>query len=215
MTLLKSPFVLGAAGILLLAGCVTPPPGEPNRTRQGAITGAIGGAVIGAATGSGSRADEILAGAVIGGAAGAGVGQVLDRQAAELRRDLDNRIGVTNTGDQLLVNFPQDILFATDSAALRADLQDDLRALGANLRQYPNSTVQVIGHADNTGTAAYNQDLSERRARSVAGVLTQTGVSPGRVQAFGRGESQPIASNQTAEGRRQNRRVEIIITPTA
>ena len=214
MTLLRSPIVLGAAGAVLLAGCVATPPGEPNRTRQGALAGALAGAAIGAAAGEGSRRDEILAGAVIGGAAGAGIGQVLDRQAADLRRDLDGRIGVTNTGSQLIVNLPQDILFDTDSAALRGDLVSDLRAMAANLQQYPNSTVQVIGHTDNTGSAAYNQDLSERRAQSVRSVLTQSGVSSGRIQAIGRGEAQPIASNQTAEGRRQNRRVEIIIIPT-
>ena len=214
MTLPKSPIIVGVAGAVLLAGCVAAPPGDPNRTRQGALAGAIAGAAIGAATGDGARRDEILAGAVIGGATGAGIGQVLDRQAADLRRDLDGRIGITNTGSQLIVNLPQDILFDTDSAVLRGDLQDDLRAVAGNLQQYPNSTVQVIGHTDNTGTAAYNQDLSERRARSVASVLTQSGVSFNRVQTIGRGEAQPVASNQTAEGRRLNRRVEIVIIPT-
>ena len=215
MTLPKTSLALSLGAALVLAGCVTSPPGEPNRTRNGALIGAGVGAAAGAILGDGSRADEIAAGAVIGGAIGAGVGQVLDRQAAELRRDLDSRITVTNTGDRLIVSAPQDILFATESAAVRADLQSDLRAIGANLQQFPNSSVQVIGHTDNTGSAAFNQDLSERRARSVAGILLETGVSGARIQTIGRGESQPIATNQTPEGRAANRRVEIVIIPTA
>jgi outer membrane protein OmpA-like peptidoglycan-associated protein len=109
--------------------------------------------------------------------------------------------------------MPQDVLFATDSATLRPDLVSDIRVLGRNLLAYPNTTVQVIGHTDNTGTAAYNQDLSERRARSVSSVLFQEGVPGSRIVSIGRGEAQPIASNQTEDGRRQNRRVEFVITP--
>lgn len=200
---------------MVLSGCVTAPEGEPNRTGNGALIGAAAGAVLGNALGDGdSRTDETVAGAIIGAGIGGAIGQSLDRQAADLRRAIgDDRILITNTGSQLIVTMPQDILFATDSAALRADLQADLRALGRNLQQYPNTSVQVVGHTDNTGSAAYNQDLSERRARAVAGVLYETGVNPGRVVAIGRGEAQPIASNQTPEGRQQNRRVDIVITP--
>jgi outer membrane protein OmpA-like peptidoglycan-associated protein len=216
MTICKTPLLLGTVAALTLAGCIqAPPPGDPNRTQRGALIGAGVGAAAGAILGDGSRADEIAAGAVVGGLIGGGIGQVLDRQAAELRRELgDDRITITNTGQQLVVTMPQDVLFATDSAALRADLQGDIRALGQNLQRYPDSTIQVIGHTDNTGSAAYNQDLSERRARSVAGVLYEVGVSPSRVVPIGRGEAQPIASNQTPEGRQANRRVEFVITPT-
>ena len=215
MTRIRVSALTLAASALALTACVAPPPGDPNRTRQGAITGAIAGAAIGAAAGDGARRDEILAGAVIGGAAGAGIGQVLDRQAADLRRDLDSRIGIINTGDQLIVRAPQDILFAVDSAALQPTLVSDLRVIGQNLQTYPASSVQVVGHTDNTGTAAYNQDLSERRAQSVASILAQSGVNAGRIQTIGRGESDPIASNQTSAGRSQNRRVDIIIIPTS
>jgi outer membrane protein OmpA-like peptidoglycan-associated protein len=214
MPLSKTSVMLASIAAFGLAGCVQSPPGEPNRTRDGALIGAGVGAAAGALLGDGSRADEIAAGAVIGGLVGGGIGQQLDRQAAELRRDLgDDRITITNTGQQLIVTMPQDVLFATDSAALRPDLQSDIRALGRSLLQYPNTSVQVIGHTDNTGSAAYNQDLSERRARSVAAVLFQEGVSGTRVTSIGRGEAQPIASNQTPEGRQQNRRVEFVITP--
>lgn len=214
MTLLKTPVILAAGTAMLLAACVQSPPGEPNRTRSGAVIGGLTGAAIGAATGDGSRADEIVVGGLIGAGVGAGIGQALDRQAADLRAQMgDSRISIQNTGNELIVTMPQDILFATDSAALRPDLTGDIRALGRNLQQYPNTTVQVIGHTDSDGSAAYNQDLSERRARSVAAVLINEGVASGRIVPVGRGESQPIATNQTAAGKQQNRRVEVVITP--
>lgn len=214
MTLFKAPLALVLGGTIIVAGCVDATTGEPNRTRNGALIGAGIGAAAGAIAGDGNRRDEILAGAIVGGLAGGVIGNRLDAQAADLRRQLgDDRILINNTGDQLIVTLPQDILFDTGSAALRADLQSDIRALGRNLNQYPNTTVQVIGHTDSEGSSALNQDLSERRARSVAGVLLEQGVSGGRIVPIGRGESQPVASNNSSEGRRQNRRVEIIITP--
>ncbi len=213
MTLFAKPLPLALIAALGLSGCVQSTTGEPNRTANGALIGAAAGAGLGAIVGDGD-ATEILAGAAIGGLVGGGVGAQLDRQAADLRRQIgDDRITITNTGSELIVNLPQDILFATESAALRADLQADIRALGSNLLQYPNTLVQVIGHTDNTGSAGFNQDLSERRARSVAGVLLETGVPGNRISTIGRGEAQPIATNQTPEGRQQNRRVEVIITP--
>lgn len=214
MTILKTPVILAAGAALILSACVQAPPGDPNRTRTGAILGGLGGAAVGAAVGDGSRRDEILVGGLIGAGVGAGIGQALDRQAADLRAQLgDDRISIQNTGSELIVTLPQDILFATDSAALRPDLTGDIRALGRNLLQYPNTTVQVVGHTDSDGSAAYNQDLSERRARSVASVLISEGVASGRILAVGRGEAQPIATNQTAGGKQQNRRVEVRITP--
>ncbi|PWJ15058.1 OmpA family protein [Jannaschia seohaensis] len=215
MTLLAKTPVIAAAASLMLAGCVTTPTGEPNRTASGAIIGGLAGAAIGNATGDRDTRSTLI-GAAVGAGVGAAIGNALDRQAADLRRQLgDDRIVITNTGQQLIVTMPQDILFATDSANLRADLQGDLRALGRNLQQYPDTTVQVIGHTDSDGSAAYNQDLSERRARAVAGVLLETGVPAFRIRAIGRGESQPIATNNTPEGKQRNRRVEIVITPNA
>ena len=111
--------------------------------------------------------------------------------------------------------MPQDILFATDSAALRPDLSRDLEAVATNLQRYPSSTVQVLGHTDNTGSASYNRDLSQRRAASVAAILVRNGVQPNRVVTYGMGEDQPVASNLTVDGRAMNRRVEIIIRPTS
>lgn len=214
----KTPLMLAVAGALTLTACVDPNayPDDPNaRTKNGAVIGGLLGAAAGAAT---AKDGNEFKGAVLGGALGAGAGALvgadLDRQAAELRGSLNSNISVTNTGDYLIVNMPQDLLFAVDSAAVRPDLRADLNTVAASLLRYPNSTIQVIGHTDNTGSAAYNQDLSQRRAVSVASILREGGVPGGRVQAFGRGEDQPIASNLTPEGRAQNRRVEIIIRPT-
>ncbi len=214
----KTPILLAAAGLITLTACVDPNayPDDPNaRTKSGAVIGGLLGAAAGvAASGDG---DE-LKGALIGGAVGAGTGALigadLDRQAAELRGSLSSNISVTNHGDYLVVNMPLDLLFATDSASLRPDLTSDIRTVAASLLKYPNSRIEVIGHTDNTGSAAYNQDLSQRRAVSVANVLRESGVPNGRISAYGRGEDQPIASNLSAQGRAQNRRVEIIIRPT-
>ncbi len=216
--MMKTPLILASAGILALTACVDPNayPNDPNaRQRQGAVIGGLVGAVTGAAV---SGDGDELKGAIVGGALGAGggalIGADLDRQAAELRGSLSSNISVTNTGEYLIVNMPQDLLFATDSASLRPDLSRDINAVAASLLKYPNSRIEVIGHTDNTGSAAYNQDLSQRRAVSVSEVLRAGGVPGARIAAYGRGEDVPVASNLTPEGRAQNRRVEIIIRPT-
>ena len=215
--MMKTPLFLAAASALALTACVDPNayPNDPNaRAKNGAIIGGL----IGAATGIATAGDgDELKGAIVGGALGAGTGALigsdLDRQAAELRGSLNSNISVTNAGDYLIVNMPQDLLFATDSATVRSDLTADLRTVASSLLRYPNSRIEVIGHTDNTGTAAYNQDLSQRRAVAVSGVLRDNGVPGARLAAYGRGEDQPVASNLTPEGRAQNRRVEIIIRP--
>lgn len=202
-------------GSLALSACVQPDPyAEPNaNTKQGAIAGAIAGGLVGLSQKGDDRLLKTAVGAGIGAAIGGTIGQQLDKQAAELRADLGNDVTIANTGSELIVTMPQDILFATDSAVLRYDLQSDLRSVAANLQRYPNTSVAVVGHTDNTGAAAYNQELSTRRASAVAAILTANGVSPSRINAYGRGENAPIATNLTSEGRAQNRRVEIVITP--
>jgi outer membrane protein OmpA-like peptidoglycan-associated protein len=120
---------------------------------------------------------------------------------------------VINTGNELIVRMPNGLLFDVDSSAIYPQIRADLNVLAGNLLRYPNSTVFVTGHTDNTGTAAHNQQLSERRAQSVARVLMDGGVAPSRIIATGRGEDQPIASNLTPEGRALNRRVDITIRP--
>ena len=223
MKFTKTPIILAMCSTLALGACTDPSllgnnPGDPNRnTRQGALLGAASGALLGALVSKdGKRGDRALAGALVGGAVGAGVGYGLDQQEADLRRDLGNdNVSIQNTGDRLIVTLPQDILFATDSFAVRSDLTRDLNTVASNLQAYPNSTIQIVGHTDSDGDAAYNQQLSERRANTVADVLLDAGIPFARLLTFGRGESQPLASNLDPAGKSQNRRVEIVILPNA
>lgn len=216
----KTPLLVATLGLFGLTACTVDPnafPGDPNaRAKGGAITGAVLGGLLGAKSGGDDRLAKTVIGAGVGAALGGALGANLDRQAADLRA-VNGNFTVTNNGEYLVVNMPQDLLFGTDSATLRPDLNQDIKAIAANLQQYPNSQIEVIGHTDNTGASAYNQDLSQRRAVAVAEVLRGAGVPNSRISAFGRGEDQPLptASNLTPDGRAQNRRVEIIIRPTA
>lgn len=216
MTMKKTIVLLGVT-TAMLAGCVSPiaPTTEENRrTQTGAVTGALIGGAIGATSKGSDRFAKAAVGAGIGALIGGAIGSSLDAQAAELRNSIGNDgVSVTNTGSELIVNLPQDILFATGSANLRSDLTRDIQAVARSLINYPNTTVQVIGHTDNVGSAALNQDLSQRRAASVASILRSNGVPGARIVAFGRGEDQPVASNLSDAGRAQNRRVEIVIRP--
>ncbi len=213
--MMASKAMAALALVALTAACTDPTTGEYSRERSGLLTGAAVGGLLGAATGSGNRTPEVLIGAGLGAIAGGAIGGHLDRQAAELRGALGPQVDVVNTGSEIVVTMPQDILFATNSAELRGDLRADLTAIASNLQRYPDSQVIVTGHTDSTGTAAYNQSLSERRADSVASVLVTSGVPSRRVVARGAGLTQPVASNDTALGRAQNRRVVITIRPTA
>lgn len=217
---IKTILVAGTAAVLTLTACtpVDEYSSNPNqRTKEGALTGAAIGAGLGILTGDGGKdkLDRAVVGAAIGGLAGGVIGHNLDRQAAELQAEInDSRIRIINEGSQLRVVMPEGLLFAVDSASVMPSIQNDLYAVADNLNRYPNSRVEIIGHTDNTGSAAYNQDLSQRRAMAVSAVLRNAGVSGGRLVAYGRGEDVPVASNLTPEGRAQNRRVEILIIPT-
>jgi outer membrane protein OmpA-like peptidoglycan-associated protein len=211
----RKPLLLISGASLLLAAACTEPVNESNqRTRQGAIVGGLIGAGTGAIV-SDNRGTGALLGGVLGAVGGAAIGNALDRQAAELRQQLDGDVQIVNTGDRLILTMPQDILFAVNSSTVAPGLQDDLFKVARSLQAYPNTTVQVVGHTDSTGEAGFNQSLSERRANAVANELLNGGVPQSRVRAFGRGEDQPVASNLTVEGRAQNRRVEIVILPNA
>jgi outer membrane protein OmpA-like peptidoglycan-associated protein len=217
MTALKTSTLIAATALIGLGACTDPAQlgGTENQNRnQGALIGAAAGAALGQIIG-GDR-EATVAGALVGAAAGAAIGYNLDQQEADLRQSLGNDdVLITNTGDRLIVTLPQDILFATDSFAVRPDLRRDLQTVAANLQAYPDSRIQIIGHTDNTGDAGYNQTLSERRANAVADVLLNAGVPFSRITAFGRGENDPVASNLSPEGRAQNRRVEIVILPNS
>ncbi|WP_204112876.1 OmpA family protein [Shimia biformata] len=209
----RTPIFICAASVLTLASCADPGAvngnGDYQNTRTGALVGAAGGAVLGEIFGG-----NAVKGAVIGAAVGGITGSVLDKQEAELRNSIDTEgVTVTNTGDRLIVTMPNDVTFATDSYVVRSELKSDLADVAASLKRYPDSVIQVLGHTDNTGDAAYNMRLSERRAEAVADVLMNNGVPFSRIQTIGRGEDQPIASNLNEAGRAQNRRVELVILP--
>lgn len=184
---------------------------DPNRrTKQGAAVGAATGAAAGAVIGNQSGNKE--KGAVVGAVVGAGVGAVIGRRMDQQQRELEQIEGVevTRTAeDELQVNVSNEVLFDVDSAALRSASRRTLTEMAAVFQRYTDTRIAVEGHADSTGAAHYNQELSERRASSVKQFLVGEGVSGSRISAYGFGESHPRASNETAEGRQLNRRVEI------
>lgn len=207
---LVAPLVALTLGALVLSGCENSGPRQTN----GATIGALFGGLFGA-TRPGGNLGTAAVGAAAGGIIGGAIGQALDRQAGDLRSAMSNDVQVVNTGTQLVVTMPNDILFATDSDIVGPGLQSDLAALAQNLIDYPNSTIQVVGHTDNVGSAEYNLSLSRRRAAAVAAILIANGVPASRIVTIGRGEDQPVASNLTGAGRQKNRRVEIVIIPNA
>lgn len=188
---------------------------DPNKnTKTGALIGGLLGAGIGAVSNSSNKTAAVLGGAALGAAAGGAIGYNLDQQEAELRQQLANQgITVVNTGDRLIVTFPNDITFDTDSYTVKSSLVPDLQTVASVMVKYPKSTIQVIGHTDSDGDATYNLGLSQRRANAVADILQANGVGYERLSVVGEGEANPIASNLTPEGKAQNRRVEIVVIP--
>lgn len=200
-------------GVAAIAGC-TNVDGSRNSTGTGGLIGAGVGALAGRAIDGGGTAGTFIGGAV-GSFAGAAIGAALDRQQAQLEQGLaGSGATVVNTGNTLVVTLPEAITFDVDSATVHPEYVDEIAFIARSLRDNPHSTVQVIGHTDNTGSTAHNQALSERRAQAVAAVLTENAVEAWRVLTAGVGYAQPVASNDTPGGRAQNRRVEIVITPT-
>nr|WP_246069879.1 OmpA family protein [Luteimonas lumbrici] len=205
----------------MLAGCATytgqtSDPNDPNRTRTGALIGAGIGAVAGLLTGDDAveRRQRAMVGAGVGALAGAGIGAYQDRQEAALRRELAGTgVDVVRQGDNITLNMPGNITFAFDSSNLQSQFYPVLNNVADTLNEYNQTVIEVAGHTDSVGTDAYNQTLSEQRARSVANYLSSRGVSMQRMIVVGAGESRPIASNSTDAGRAQNRRVEITIVP--
>jgi outer membrane protein OmpA-like peptidoglycan-associated protein len=206
--------------VLLLAACSTDPyTGEQkiSNTAIGAGTGALlgsaAGLIIGKTTNASTR-KAVLIGAGIGALTGGGVGVYMDRQEAQLRDRLRNSgVSVTRRGDNIILNMPSNITFDTDRADIKPQFFDVLNSVAIVLREFDQTLVDVTGHTDSTGSAAHNQELSERRAGSVAEYLVAQGNNYRRFQVLGMGKSQPIASNATEAGRAENRRVEIQITP--
>ena len=209
--------LLGMVFIFSACSTVNPYTEEKQTSKLaiGAGIGAASGAVIGLLTAdSKDRQKNALIGAGLGALAGGGIGYYMDVQEAKLRQRLrGSGVSVTRSGNQIILNMPSNITFATGSANINAGFYDALNAVAVVLKEYNKTTVDVIGHTDSVGSAEYNQRLSENRARSVAEYLSGQGILPARLLVAGMGESQPIASNATPEGRAQNRRVTIQISP--
>ena len=201
-----------AASALLLAGC-TDGSGPSQRQAGGALIGAALGAAAGTLVGGNDRRNALV-GAGIGLLAGAAIGTYLDEQERQLNEDLAGTGGrVDRVGDALLVTLPEGVTFDTASAEIKPQFSRPLTQVAQTLNQYPESYIDVVGHTDSRGSDAYNQQLSEARASSVRRALVQRSVSAARIVAYGKGESEPIASNASREGQALNRRVEILITP--
>lgn len=209
--------VAGAlAALLVTTGCATDPvTGEQTMSRggKGAIAGGIGGALLGGLIGGNTGA---LIGAGVGSIAGGGIGSYQDKQERALRQATQGtQIEVERKGDEIQLTFPDTISFDFNSAMVKPELRGSLQEVAKVLNAYPSTVIGVFGHTDNVGSTEANQRLSERRAESVVGSLESFGVARARMQPRGFGYTQPVASNDTPEGRAQNRRVEIRIIPVS
>jgi outer membrane protein OmpA-like peptidoglycan-associated protein len=183
-----------------------------SRKEKGAAAGAVGGGVVGGLIGraAGNTAVGVILGAAIGGAAGAYIGDYMDKQAAEIERDIEGA-RVERIGEGIKITFNSGILFDVDKAALKETSKHELAKLAVILNKYDDTNILLEGHTDSTGSDEYNLDLSRLRAQSVANQLAMDSVNPSRFTIMGYGESQPIADNATQEGRALNRRVEVAI----
>jgi len=211
----KSLLAISLALVVGLGACTTNPyTGEEQASKAGwgAGIGAVTGGLIGAATGGDRSA--ILLGMGIGALAGGGVGYYMDKQEDKLRAQLQSTgVSVTRNGDNIILNMPGNITFASDSSNISADFYRVLDSVALVINEFEKTYVDVFGYTDSTGAEAYNQTLSEARASSVASYLISQKVISERVVTRGMGESQPIALNDTPEGRSLNRRVEIVLIP--
>ncbi|WP_394653052.1 OmpA family protein [uncultured Sphingomonas sp.] len=207
----------GLSAMTLTSACVTDPEtGERKISRAGigAVGGAVGGYLLGDLVGGRRDRTEKIVGAGIGALAGAGIGAYMDKQERDLRaRTAGTDVQVIRQGDELVLNMPSGITFGYDRADIQPQFRPTLDQVADVLAQYNSTYVDVYGHTDSTGADAYNQTLSERRATAVADYLAGHGVNPARLGTRGFGETRPIASNATEDGRAANRRVEIKIVP--
>lgn len=206
-----------AFALAVCVGCTTNPyTGERqlSKTAAGAAIGAGTGAIIGVIAGDDDRGKAAAIGAGIGALAGGAVGAYMDTQENKLRLELEGTgVSVTRDGDEIILNMPGNITFARNSPDVRGDFFPVLNSVAKVLKEFKKTLVEIAGHTDSTGETAYNQRLSERRATSVAQYLETQGVQYQRILTQGYGEDYPVATNETADGRQENRRVELRLVP--
>lgn len=213
---MKNTLIVTTLAALTITGCASNPyQGESGKTATGVTIGALSGALLGAAVSSGSdRGKGAVIGAAVGATVGGVIGNQMDKQEAELRRQMQGTgVEVQREGDTIRLQAPENITFDTGRADVKPQFRPVLDQLAYSISQYPNTLIRVEGHTDSTGSASFNQTLSENRAGSVASYLMQRGVAGNRVESVGYGFTRPIADNSTASGRAQNRRVEVLIIP--
>jgi outer membrane protein OmpA-like peptidoglycan-associated protein len=205
---------------IFISGCETidayTQESKTSNATKGALIGAAAGAVAGLATGDDAvdRRQRALIGAGVGALAGGSIGYYMDQQEAKLREELEGTgVSVTRIDDNITLNMPGNVTFATDSSDLRPAFFDVLVSVAKVLKEFDQTIVEVAGHTDSTGSEAYNQALSDRRASSVSQYLETHGILNQRVISIGMGESLPFADNNTQSGRQLNRRVEITMVP--
>lgn len=200
------------AGAVALALTTTSGCASLNKKETGGIIGAGTGAVIGGVIGNntGSTARGAIIGAAVGGTIGAVIGHQMDQQAKELKQNIPGAV-VERVGEGIQVTFESGLLFDFDSDRVRPTAAENLRNLASSLSKYPNSDLLIVGHTDSVGTDSYNLSLSERRARATADYLSAQGVASTRLRTAGRGETEPVAPNDSEAGRGKNRRVEVAI----
>lgn len=220
MKLTKSVLGIIAAGSVLASACTTLDPytreEQTARAQRNAVIGAVSGAVAGLVTGDSSmeRKKRALVGAGLGALAGAAVGGYMDRQEAKLRAELERTgVSVTRIGDNITLNMPGNVTFATNSAGLNAEFFEVLNSVSLVVNEFDQTVIEVAGHTDSTGSETYNQSLSEQRAGAVASYLQTRRVRGDRIIALGMGESLPIQTNESVNGRQANRRVELTLVP--
>ena len=203
----RSFVLIPLAASLVSSGCAS-----LNKKETGAIIGATAGAAAGAAIGraNGSTAKGAIIGAAVGGSAGAVIGHQMDQQAKELKQNIPGAI-VERVGEGLQVTFESGLLFDYDSDVLRSQARQNLSTLASSLDKYPGTDLLIVGHTDAQGADSYNMTLSERRAAAAANFLASQGVTRTRLKATGRGEAEPVASNDAEADRQKNRRVEVAI----
>ncbi len=206
--------------VMLLCGCETLDPytGETKTSNatKGAIIGAVSGAVVGLVSGDDSveRRKRALIGAGVGALAGGAIGYYMDQQEAKLRAELQGTgVSVTRIGDNITLNMPGNLTFATNSSDLSSTFFDVLVSVSKVMSEFDKTVVEVAGHTDSDGSQSYNQSLSERRAGSVAEYLRTQGVNGQRLIMVGMGETAPVQGNETLAGKQANRRVEITMVP--
>jgi outer membrane protein OmpA-like peptidoglycan-associated protein len=212
---MKTVIAVMMAGVFATACTTDPYTGQQkvSNTAAGAGIGALAGAALGTLAGGNDRRNALI-GAGVGALAGGLVGAKMDQNEAELRAQLQGTgVSVTRVGDQIMLNMPSDITFNIDQDAVKPGFYPVLNSVALVLRKYNQTLVDVYGHTDSTGSDQHNFDLSQRRALSVANYLAGQGVDQRRFAVTGFGESRPIASNGTEQGRAQNRRVEIQLSP--